>query len=132
MSRFGIHLTADLAGCAISHPWMTQADTLRSACLGAVAAAGLTAVNECFHTFPARPDQGPSGITGVVLLAESHLTVHTWPEKGVVTLDIFVCNLQDDNTSRAQQLLQTLLAGFQPGAQSVQTIRREIPEADKT
>jgi S-adenosylmethionine decarboxylase len=111
---------------------MTQADTLRSACLDAVAAAGLTAVNECFHAFPARADQGPSGITGVVLLAESHLTVHTWPEKGVVTLDIFVCNLQDDNTSRAQQLLQTLLAGFQPGAQSVQTIRREIPEADKT
>lgn len=132
MSRFGVHLTADLAGCAGSHPWMTQADTLRSACLDAVAAAGLTAVNECFHAFPTRADQGPSGITGVVLLAESHLTVHTWPERGVVTLDIFVCNLQDDNTARAQQLLQTLLAGFQPGVQSVQTIRREIPEADKT
>ena len=36
---------------------LTQADTLRSACLDAVAAAGLTAVNECFHAFPARADQ---------------------------------------------------------------------------
>lgn len=100
--------------------------------MDAVVAAGLTAVNECFHAFPARETGIPAGITGVVLLAESHLSVHTWPEKGVVTLDVFVCNLQGDNSLRARQVLETLIEGFRPQRQSIQTIQREIPTARNT
>ena len=85
--------------------------------LAAVAGAGLTAVGELFHRFPgapgAAPDQG--GATGVVLLAESHVAVHTWPELHAVTLDVYVCNFGADNTARAHTLMTQLEACFSPG-----------------
>lgn len=127
----GMHLTADLSGCAAVHPCMTDVAALRDACMRAVADAGLTVVGERFHPFaPARPGQ-PGGITGVVLLAESHLAVHTWPEHGVVTLDVFVCNLHGDNTGAARQVLDALVTGFAPARQSVQAIPRCMPAADR-
>ena len=75
---------------------MTEPAALRATCRAAVAAAGLTAVGELFHRFePGRAPtaRAPAGITGVVLLAESHLAVHTWPELEAATLDVYVCNL---------------------------------------
>jgi len=128
----GTHLTADLAGCNAKHPWMTQTDALRAACLHAVAQSGLQAVGDRFHAFaPASPGQ-PAGVTGVVLLAESHLAVHTWPEHGVVTLDVFVCHMRTDNAERAHALRDALVRGFEPAHQSLHAIRRGIPVADKT
>jgi S-adenosylmethionine decarboxylase len=49
-----------------------------------------------------------------VLLAESHLAVHTWPELGSATLDVYVCNLGADNSQRAHALLEALVAAFAP------------------
>jgi S-adenosylmethionine decarboxylase len=109
----GLHLTADLHGCSPSTPAMTDTQALRSLCLSAVALAGLTAVGELFHRFP-QVEQEPQGITGVVLLAESHVAVHTWPERGAVTLDVYVCNFEADNSARAEVLLSALLEGFAP------------------
>jgi S-adenosylmethionine decarboxylase len=103
----GTHLTADLQGCDPGLAVMTDTTALRTLCLQAVAEAGLQAVGELFHRFPA-----PGGITGVVLLAESHLAVHTWPELGAVTLDVYVCNVGADNSARARALMGTLSEGF--------------------
>jgi S-adenosylmethionine decarboxylase proenzyme len=128
----GTHLTADLAGCSAEHPWMTQVHDLREACLQAVSQAGLHTVGDRFHGFAPSVDGQPAGVTGVVLLAESHLAVHTWPEHGVVTLDVFVCHMRTDNAARAQALLDALVRGFKPARQSVQAIRRGIPAAAKT
>jgi S-adenosylmethionine decarboxylase proenzyme len=111
----GLHLTADLHGCAAGRPLMTETATLRAVCLGAVERAGLSAVGELFHRFvPAAAGTAPSGITGVVLLAESHLAVHTWPELEAATLDVYVCNLGADNSARAEALLEALVAAFAP------------------
>jgi S-adenosylmethionine decarboxylase proenzyme len=113
----GLHLTADLRGCAASRLVMTAPAVLRTTCLAAVAGAGLTPVGELFHRFVAAAAAGggaPSGITGVVLLAESHLAVHTWPEIGAATLDVYVCNLGADNSARAESLLAALVAAFAP------------------
>ena len=115
----GLHLTADLRGCAAAQPLMTEPAALRAFCLHAVATAGLLAVGELFHVFP-----HPGGVTGVVLLAESHLAVHTWPELGAVTLDVYVCNLHDDNSACADALLAALAAGFGPGHVQHQRVRR--------
>jgi S-adenosylmethionine decarboxylase len=115
-SMHGIHLTADLRGCPASTVLMCDPQALRQHCVQAVAAVGLTAVGELFHRFPA-----PGGVTGVVLLAESHLAVHTWPELGAVTIDVYVCNLQDDNSARAESLMAQLSAAF--GAVSAQQQR---------
>jgi S-adenosylmethionine decarboxylase proenzyme len=115
----GLHLTADLRGCAAASAVMTAPAALRSLCLDAVGAAGLTPVGELFHRFaPGAGGDGPapSGITGVVLLAESHLAVHTWPELGAATLDVYVCNLGADNSARAELLLAALIAAFAPAS----------------
>lgn len=128
----GSHVTADLSGCDPAHAWMTDAHALRAACLHQVEAVGLQAVGERFHRFEPMPGQAQSGVTGVVLLAESHLAVHTWPERGVVTLDVFVCHLLSDNQARAQALLDALVAGFAPQHVHRQAMRRVIPTADST
>lgn len=128
----GTHLTADLAGCRADHPWMTQIEALQAGCLAAVAAVGLHAVGQCFHGFSPAGGEPQGGVTGVVLLAESHLAVHTWPERGVVTLDVFVCNLLSDNAARAQGLLDALIEGFQPSAVAHQALVRRIPDAAST
>jgi len=123
----GLHLIADLRGCAAARPVMTTAAVLRSTCLDAVAAAGLTAVGELFHPFVpgvSNADGAPAGITGVVLLAESHLAVHTWPEIGAATLDVYVCNLGADNSTRAESLLATLVAAFAPATVERRAIER--------
>jgi S-adenosylmethionine decarboxylase len=106
----GLHLTADLRDCPPQRAAMTDVAALRTLCLGAVTRAGLQPVGELFHRFPAA-----GGITGVVLLAESHVAVHTWPELGAVTLDVYVCNHGADNTQRAHVLLAQLLDGFAAG-----------------
>ena len=66
----------------------------------------------------------PGGITGTLLLAESHLAIHTWPERNGVTLDVYVCNFTDDNTSKAEQLFEALMLAFRPKNQVVNRITR--------
>ncbi len=113
----GLHLTADLRACAPQGPLMTEGASLRALCLQAVATAGLTAVGELFHRF-----EPGGGLTGVVLLAESHLAVHTWPELAAVTIDVYVCNYGADNSARADALMAALEAAFAPG----QTLRQRL------
>jgi S-adenosylmethionine decarboxylase len=115
----GLHLTADLHGCAADVAAMTEPPALRALCLREVAAARLEAVGELFHRFPT-----PGGVTGVVLLAESHLAVHTWPELRGVTLDVYVCNLGADNSARAEALLERLMAAFSPTETRRQRLQR--------
>jgi S-adenosylmethionine decarboxylase len=115
----GLHLTADLRDCDAARAAMTDPDALRALCLAAVVAAGLQPVGELFHRFPA-----PGGVTGVVLLAESHLAVHTWPEIGAVTLDVYVCNIDADNSERAHAALDALIGAFAPGRVERHALRR--------
>ena len=111
----GLHLTADLHGVSPALAALTDVDALRQCCLSAVAASGLVPVGELFHRFaPAGDGTQPTGVTGVVLLAESHLAVHTWPELGAVTLDVYVCNFGADNSARAHSLLGALIDAFAP------------------
>ena len=109
----GLHLTADLTHCQCDAAWLTDADRLLAECVRLVKAAGLQAVNQLAHTFPAT-DGGPGGVTATVLLAESHLCVHTWPEQAGVTVDVYVCNFGADHSGKAQRLMEGLLGLFAP------------------
>lgn len=122
MSVQGLHLTADLRGVDAALPLMRDAPVLAVLCRRAVTDAGLTAVAELFHRFS--PDDEQSGITGVVLLAESHLAIHTWPELGAVTLDVYVCNYGADNRGKAEALLRALVQAFRPSAVDEQRLCR--------
>jgi len=114
----GIHLLGEWYGCPANAPHMIDADVLRKACLDAVRAAGLTIVGDHFHQFE------PQGVTGAVILAESHLAIHTWPEMGSVTVDVYVCNYTTDNTQKAQALFAALESHFGPVRTHFQAIHR--------
>jgi S-adenosylmethionine decarboxylase len=119
----GLHLTADLFDCR--DPSGLLADSVRASalCERCVADSGLTAVARSFHTFPSGP-HGPAGWTGVLLLAESHVALHTWPEQRAMTIDVFVCNVGSDNSAKARALLDALVAAFVPQRQQRQQLAR--------
>lgn len=122
----GVHLTADLRGCAGPPALMTDMVALRTLCLAAVAETELVAVGELFHAFDPHAER-QSGITGVVLLAESHVAIHTWPEIGGVTIDAYVCNFSADNSARAERLMQRLVSAFVPTQVRRQRLERSAP-----
>jgi S-adenosylmethionine decarboxylase len=109
----GLHLTADLYQCRCEASWLTDAARLGDFCLQAVEGVGLQAVNHLFHTFPGTA-KGPGGVTATVLLAESHVCLHTWPEQRAVTVDVYVCNFGDDHSAKARNLMIALIDRFQP------------------
>ncbi len=118
----GLHLTADLRGVDPGRLLMTDTTALATACGDAVRMAGLSGVAELFHRFGAVDEQ--SGITGVVLLAESHLAIHTSPELGGVTLDVYVCDYGADNSAKAEALMAALIAAFAPTVVNRQSLNR--------
>ncbi|RZI69529.1 adenosylmethionine decarboxylase [Variovorax guangxiensis] len=119
----GLHLTADLHDCRCATPWLTDATLLGERCVRAVRDAGLQPVGQLVHAFPATPE-GPGGVTATVLLAESHLCIHTWPERRAATLDVYVCNFGADHSAKAQALMATLLSLFEPTHAERHEIRR--------
>ena len=119
----GLHLTADLSHCQCDSAWLTDAKRLLDRCVQEVSAKGLQAVNQLAHSFPAT-EQGPGGVTVTVLLAESHLCVHTWPEQMGVTVDVYVCNFGADHSTRAQHLMDALIALFAPQQALRQALQR--------
>lgn len=78
---------------------------------------GATVVEERFHRF------APQGVSGVVVLAESHVAVHTWPENGFAALDVFTCGRPEMARSIADHLVE-LLAPEEVEIQEVDRGRR--------
>jgi len=92
---------------------MICADTIAQLCRSQTDASGLTLVEDKWVKFPEWQGQ-PGGVTGAVLLAESHLAIHTWPETGNVTIDVYVCNFSGDNSAKAQALMDGVVAAYAP------------------
>lgn len=102
----GLQLMADLFDCQGELHLLQKLAPLRAACIDAVQAADLSIVDQSFHQFE------PIGVTGVILLAESHVAIHTWPEHRFVSLDIYVCHFSADNSAKAERLLHDLIQRF--------------------
>jgi S-adenosylmethionine decarboxylase len=122
----GSHYTADLIGCNLQRLLMHEA--IMTFVLEQVQRSGLQAVAHQSHTF-ANPDTGPThtvngGITLTVLLAESHICIHTWPELLGVTLDVYVCNFSADNSKKAEQLFELLVNWFEPTYSQKNSLQR--------
>ena len=114
----GLHIIADLYHCgrdAPSKDLLTCAAKLRLLCLAACDTAGLTVLGEHFSQFSGADATQQGGATGAVVLAESHLAVHTWPERNCATLDVYVCNYTADNSLKAEKLYEILIAALRPG-----------------
>ena len=83
VNTIGRHLIAEYYDCdsAIIDDLDAVAEHLRAA----AEEVGATIVNESYHRY------APQGVSGTILIAESHLSIHTWPERGYVAVDIFTC-----------------------------------------
>lgn len=82
-SPFGKHILAEYFECECTYLDSEQA--IRELMLEAASASGATIVGNIFHHF------SPQGVTGVVVIAESHLAIHTWPEYRYASVDLFTC-----------------------------------------
>ncbi len=98
----GTHILAELYGCPGEK--LTDLELVRELMRRIVREAGMQSVGEKFYRFE------PTGVSGVILLTESHFSIHTWPEKDVLAADIFSCSGRE-NAMRALELLK---AYFQP------------------
>jgi S-adenosylmethionine decarboxylase len=116
-SAFGSHILADLYGVApdLLRDRIALESLLRTAALG----AGAQVLGSRFHSFGAG-----DGVTGVVLLAESHISIHTWPESAFAAADIFMCGAADSNRA-----LAVLLDAFAPVRQHIETVERGLAGA---
>jgi S-adenosylmethionine decarboxylase len=117
----GGHCIVDFWGA--SH--LTDAKVLSHALEAASTAAGATLLNIFLHEFPSS-----GGITGVALLAESHMSIHTWPETGYAAIDIFMCGRADTRRALDVLILQlkpthTLVEHFIRGADPAVRVRLE-------
>ena len=101
----------------------TAAPRLLARCTREVAGAGWKGANHRAPTSPAT-DHGPGGVTATVLLAESHLCVHTWPEQSGVTVDVYVCNFGGDHSAKAHALMDAMVALFEPQQVLRQVLQR--------
>lgn len=116
----GLHLIAELHDCRCPPQLLSSVEALRELCMAVCSVPGLTPVGQVFHQFGSEAE--PAGATGAVILAESHLAVHTWPELNAVTLDLYVCNFSQDNSAAARAACDRLIAAFAPGS----FVQREI------
>ena len=106
----GRHLIADFWGAAS----LADADAIRAAIRDAACAAGATILHLHLHRFG--PEQG---LSGIAVLAESHISVHTWPERGYAAFDAFLCGATDANAALAE-----LERHLRPTHKDVQVLRR--------
>ncbi|MBD2767994.1 S-adenosylmethionine decarboxylase [Hymenobacter sp. BT664] len=83
----------------------------------------LEKVGETYHEF-ARTEQGGGGFTAVLALTESHLSIHTWPEYGLATFDVFLSNFRRDNSSTARAIYAATLAYFEGTEQTRTEVSR--------
>jgi spermidine synthase len=88
MSALGNHILVEFSGC--QPEIMNDVSCIENAMVEAAETAGATVINSTFHHF------SPYGVSGVVVIQESHLAIHTWPEYGYAAVDLFTCGDQVD------------------------------------
>jgi len=95
---------------------LKRAREVKAALCAAVRRGGGTIVKALFHNF------SPYGVSGVVVITESHVTIHTWPEHGYAAVDIFSCSEKLNH----QTILSTLKRALSAGRVSRKSFRRGV------
>jgi len=100
LNALGKHLLLELKDC--DREVLNDLGFLKSMLLAAASEARATVLGESFHHF------NPQGVSGVVILAESHLFIHTWPECGYAAVDIFTCGDSVQPEKAARKVIREL------------------------
>jgi S-adenosylmethionine decarboxylase len=111
-SAVGSHILADFYG--VSAQLLRSSLELEQLLRRAAEIAGAKVVGSHFHSFG-----HAEGVTGVVLLAESHISIHTWPESDFAAVDIFMCG-----SANPQRALDALVEALAPSSQHVEVAAR--------
>lgn len=114
LNALGRHLLLELKDC--NREALNDLGFLREVLLSAAREAGATVVGESFHRFT------PQGISGVVIIAESHVFLHTWPEHGYAAVDIFTCG----DTVKCDKAAEVVIAQLQSQNPTVIEMKRGI------
>lgn len=115
----GRHLIAELLNCNPS--LLSDMEAVKSGMMEAARRARATIVTTAFHPFK------PFGISGVVVICESHLSIHTWPEHRYAAVDVFTCG----NTLKPDRSIVYLEKWFEAEQVSMVEIKRGIPPDHK-
>lgn len=83
MKALGIHLLAELCDC--DAVILNSINDIETILISAAIESGATVLNHMFHKF------SPQGVSGVIVIAESHIAIHTWPEFNYAAVDVFTC-----------------------------------------
>ena len=113
-SPLGQHVLADFYGSDAVQ--LADPELIEACLLGAACAAGATVLNSHFHHFGEA-----QGVTGVVLLMESHMSIHTWPEHGYAAIDLFMCG-----QAQVDLALQFLQLKLRSETQTIQMVQRGL------
>ncbi|HEX9896324.1 MAG TPA: adenosylmethionine decarboxylase [Dehalococcoidales bacterium] len=116
MNALGKHLLVELNDC--DRELLNDLETIRDIMLAAAIGCGATVLGESFHRF------SPHGISGVIIIAESHLTIHTWPEYGYAAADVFTCG----TTVQPEKAVDIITERFKPRNYSVMQMFRGTTE----
>ena len=100
MNGLGLHLLLELNEC--NPELLNDVDFIRQALLSTAHEVGATVVGESFHRF------SPQGVTGILAIAESHISIHTWPEFAYAAADIFACGSSFRPREAAEILISKL------------------------
>lgn len=117
MNTLGEHMLIEYYGCDAAK--LAHSDSVKQIMVEAVRAAQGTVVTDIFHNF------SPYGVSGVVVIAESHVTIHTWPEHGCAAVDIFSCNERLDKL----MIRDALKSQFEAKRVSTRSFRRGLVES---
>ena len=113
--ELGKHYLIELVDCR--HEVIDDESTLRSALLKAVTLSGAKIIKDVFHKF------APQGVTGVIVISESHVAVHTWPEHNYVACDVFTC------TSRMK--VDLFISEFKKSIGAAEVFISEVPRGPR-
>ncbi len=114
MHALGTHLLVELKDC--NHEILKDLTAVSEAMVSAAKQAKATIVDVSFHEF------SPFGISGMVVIAESHLSIHTWPEYGYAAVDIFTCG----DVIKPEIAVQYLIEQFESKNPSIVEMKRGI------
>lgn len=117
--RLGVHFLLDFAGC--KQGILDSENEIATLLQKTATAANVTILNLYTHKF------SPQGVSGAAVIAESHISIHTWPDKDYVALDIFTCG----DIALPQKAVEYLTAALEPKVSQIRELSRGFKDTER-
>ena len=119
MDALGYHYIVEASGC--NSEILSDPARLREILVNAAKAAGMDVRSIYFYKF------SPTGVSGIVIVSESHISIHTWPEHGYAAIDVYVCG----SSSNPEKALEEILKKVGAKHAHITEIQRGVKDNDE-